>query len=69
MIVEKINKNGWSVSSLGDGAFWSFRDLMMTWGSCVTGGRQTTHKERTRYPLVIGFCTDSKTDTVGATFT
>lgn len=50
MIVEEINKNGWSVSSLGDGAFWSFRDLMMTRGSHVTGGRQPTTKERTRYP-------------------
>lgn len=37
MIVEDVDRNGWSVSSLGDGAFWSFRDLMMTRGSHVMG--------------------------------
>lgn len=36
MIVEEINKNGWSVSSGGWG-FWSFRDLMMTRAHTLLG--------------------------------
>lgn len=67
MIVEEISKNGWSVSSLGDGAFWGFRDLMMTWGSRVTGGRQPTPKERTRYPC--DWVLYRQQNRVGATFT